>query len=118
VVLGGTGRNFGAGMSGGIAYVWDPDRSFAGNLNAEMVDLDALDDEDVDWLHGMIVAHVDATDSAVGQRILSDWDGALKHFVKVMPRDFKRVLVAIAEAEQRGADQNEVAKAIMAAANA
>ena len=60
-------------MSGGVAYVYDPDGAFAENLNAEMVDLDALDDEDVDWLRGMIVAHVDATDSAVGQRILADW---------------------------------------------
>jgi glutamate synthase (NADPH/NADH) large chain len=63
----------------------------------------------------MIVAHVDATDSAVGQRILADWNGALKHFVKVMPRDFKRVLQAIADAERTGED---VDKAIMAAANA
>ncbi len=63
----------------------------------------------------MIVAHVDATDSAVGQRILADWDGALKNFVKVMPRDFKKVLVAIAEAERTGEDVDE---AIMAAANA
>ena len=63
-------------------------------------------------------AHVDATDSAVGQRILADWDGpqgALKYFVKVMPRDFKRVLQAIAQAESTGED---VDKAIMAAANA
>jgi glutamate synthase (NADPH/NADH) large chain len=115
VILGPTGRNFAAGMSGGVAYVYNPDGTFEENLNAEMVDLDDLDDNDVEWLHGMIVAHVDATDSAVGQRILADWDGALKHFVKVMPRDFKRVLQAIADAERTGED---VDKAIMAAANA
>jgi glutamate synthase (NADPH/NADH) large chain len=63
----------------------------------------------------MITAHVDATDSAVGQRILNDWDNELKSFIKVMPRDFKRVLLAIAEAEKAGED---VDKAIMAAANA
>ena len=80
-----------------------------------MVDLDAMDDEDVDFLRGMITAHVDATDSAVGQRILADWDDQLKNFIKVMPRDFKRVLQAIAEAEKSGED---VDTAIMAAANA
>ncbi len=63
----------------------------------------------------MIQAHVDATDSAVGQRILSDWENELKNFVKVMPRDFKRVLEAIAEAERRPARTSTTA--IMAAAN-
>ena len=118
VVVGRTGRNFAAGMSGGVAYVYNPDGAFGENLNAEMVDLDALDDddsEDVAWLRDTIQAHVDATDSAVGRRVLADWDGQLKHFVKVMPRDFKRVLQAIAQAESTGED---VDKAIMAAANA
>jgi len=115
VILGPTGRNFAAGMSGGVAYVYDVDGTFNENLNAEMVDLDAMDDEDIDFLRGMITAHVDATDSAVGQRILADWDGELKNFNKVMPRDFKRVLQAIAEAEKSGED---VDTAIMAAANA
>ncbi len=114
VILGPTGRNFAAGMSGGVAYVYDPDGRLPDNLNAEMVDLDDLDADDVDWLHGTVVAHVDATDSPVGQRILADWTNQLKHFVKVMPRDFKRVLQAIAEAERTGED---VDKAIMAAAS-
>ena len=92
VILGPTGRNFAAGMSGGVAYVYDPDGRSSENLNAEMVDLDAMDDDDIDWLRGMIQAHVDATDSAVGQRILADWENELKNFIKVMPRDFKRVL--------------------------
>ena len=101
-------------MSGGVAYVYDPDGRLPDNLNAEMVDLDDLDADDVAWLHGTVVAHVDATDSAVGQRILADWSKQLKHFVKVMPRDYKRVLQAIAEAERTGED---VDKAIMAAAS-
>jgi glutamate synthase (NADPH/NADH) large chain len=115
VILGPTGRNFAAGMSGGVAYVYDPAGALGDNLNAEMVDLDEMDDDDIDWLRGMIQAHVDATDSAVGQRVLSDWENELKNFVKVMPRDFKRVLEAIAKAERTGEDVDE---AIMAAANA
>ncbi len=113
-ILGPTGRNFAAGMSGGIAYVYDEHGHLGDNLNTEMVDLERLDADDVEWLQGMLVAHVDATDSAVGQRILSDWESQLKNFVKVMPRDYRSVLTAIAEAERNGED---VDTAIMAAAN-
>jgi glutamate synthase (NADPH) large chain len=115
VILGSTGRNFAAGMSGGIAFVYDPEDALPDNLNSEMVDLEALDEDDLAWLHGMIQAHVDATDSAVGQRILGDWTATQQSFVKVMPRDYKRVLEAIAEAERNGADPDQ---AIMAAASA
>ncbi|MGV0849340.1 glutamate synthase large subunit [Mycolicibacterium phlei] len=114
VILGPTGRNFAAGMSGGIAYVYDPAGALPGNLNDEMVELEDLNGEDLEWLRGMIAAHVDATDSAVGQRILNEWDNNVKHFTKVMPRDYKRVLEAIAEAERAGANVDE---AIMAAAS-
>jgi glutamate synthase (NADPH/NADH) large chain len=117
VILGATGRNFAAGMSGGIAYVYDPHGVLPDHLNAEMVELEALDDnDDVESLRDLLVAHVDATDSAVAQGVLSDWESELKHFVKVMPRDYKSVLAAIAEAEQRGADEAGIAEAIMAAA--
>jgi glutamate synthase (NADPH/NADH) large chain len=114
VVLGRTGRNFAAGMSGGVAYVYDPDGALPGNLNTEMVQLEGLDEDDLDWLYGMIQSHVDNTDSTVGQRILSDWASEQRHFAKVMPLDYKRVLQAIAEAERDGAD---VDQAIMAAAH-
>ena len=114
VILGRTGRNFAAGMSGGMAYVYDPDGELPSNLNAEMVELEALDPDDTEYLHAMIQAHVDATDSAVGQRILADWPGQRRHFAKVMPRDYKRVLQAIAEAERDGVD---IDKAIMAASH-
>ena len=114
VILGPTGRNFAAGMSGGVAYVYDPDDALTANLNTEMVDLDEFDDADAEWLHDMLVAHVDATDSAVGQRILSDWPKQMGDFVKVMPRDYKSVLQAIAAAEAAGED---VDQAIMAAAH-
>ncbi len=112
-ILGPTGRNFAAGMSGGIAYVYDPHGTLSDNLNAEMVDLERLDDDDVSWLHDMLVAHVDATDSTPAKHVLSDWESQLKHFVKVMPRDYRSVLTAIAEAERNGEDVDE---AIMAAA--
>ena len=112
VILGPTGRNFAAGMSGGVAYVYDPDHLLPANLNTEMVDLDDFADGDLDWLHDMLVAHSDATDSAVAQRILADWPRQAGDFVKVMPRDYKRVLGAIAEAERTGADVDEM---IMAA---
>ncbi|OBG43235.1 glutamate synthase subunit alpha, partial [Mycobacterium alsense] len=114
VILGRTGRNFAAGMSGGVAYVYDPEGELPQHLNTEMVELESLDDDDVEFLHGTVQAHVDATDSAVGQRILADWPGQQRHFAKVMPRDYKRVLQAIAEAERDGVD---VDKAIMAAAH-
>jgi glutamate synthase (NADPH/NADH) large chain len=114
-ILGPTGRNFAAGMSGGIAYVYDPRGVLPDHINAEMVELEAIEDhsDDSAWLHDIVQAHVDATDSAVGQHILSDWESELKHFVKVMPRDYKSVLAAIAEAERNGENVNE---AIMAAA--
>ncbi|WP_045378903.1 glutamate synthase large subunit [Mycobacterium kyorinense] len=114
VILGRTGRNFAAGMSGGVAYVYDPDSVFPDHLNTEMVELEGLDEDDLEWLHGMIQAHVDNTDSAVGQRILADWATQQRCFVKVMPRDYKQVLKAIAEAERTGTDVDE---AIMAAAH-
>jgi glutamate synthase domain-containing protein 3 len=117
VILGPTGRNFAAGMSGGVGFVYDPHDVLPDNLNAEMVELEALegeDSEDARWLHDIVAAHVDATDSTVGQRILAEWNGEMRHFKKVMPRDYKRVLQAIAEAERRG---DNVDDAIMAAAS-
>jgi len=113
VVLGPTGRNFGAGMSGGIAYVWNPEGAFGGLVNAEMVDLDPLDDLDTSWLVTAIFRHQNETGSDVAGRILSDWQYSVHQFVKVMPRDYKRVLGAISDAEETGVDIDE---AIMAAA--
>ena len=113
VILGSTGRNFGAGMSGGIAYVWDPEEVFEGLVNREMVDIDPLDDLDTSWLVTAVFRHQAETGSEVAGRILSDWQYAVRQFVKVMPRDYKRVLNAIRVAEEAGADIDE---AIMAAA--
>ena len=113
VVLGPTGRNFGAGMSGGIAFVLDEEGRFRDLLNPEMVDLDPLDDEDRTWLRERIELHVTETESAVGRRLLDDWDLSLSRFVKVMPRDYKRVLEAQRRAEAEGLDPMD---AVMAAA--
>jgi glutamate synthase (NADPH/NADH) large chain len=114
VVLGATGRNFGAGMSGGVAFVYDPDDTFFRRLNAEMVDLDPVEPDDAVWLRDTIRAHVEATGSTVGDRILDRWYDEVRRFKKVMPRDYKRVLEAARIAEESGMDVDE---AIMAAAH-
>jgi glutamate synthase (NADPH/NADH) large chain len=93
VVLGSTGRNFAAGMSGGIAYIWDPQGQFSGNCNAEMVDLDPLEEsQDLAELKQLISNHAQFTGSTVAQHILEDWANQTASFVKVMPKDYKRVL--------------------------
>ena len=93
VILGPTGRNFAAGMSGGIAYVWDPQNSFDGLCNTEMVELETVDDAvEAAELRYMITRHADLTGSSVAARILRDWSGNLRRFVRVMPIDYKRVL--------------------------
>ncbi len=92
VILGPTGRNFAAGMSGGIAYVWDPHRQLPRNCNPELVELEAMDDAvDEDELRNLLVNHHRHTGSAVAERILVDWDKTLRQFVKVMPTDYRRV---------------------------
>jgi glutamate synthase (NADPH/NADH) large chain len=107
VVLGPTGRNFGAGMSGGVAFVYDPHGLLSGVYNNEMVDLDRLSAEDRVWLKDRVTLHRDETDSAVAEEILVDWISASEQFVKVMPRDYRRVLEAteLAVAEGRSVDQ-------------
>lgn len=92
VILGGTGRNFAAGMSGGIAYVYDVKGVFRDNCNTEMVDLDRCELEDKNNLHTMIQRHFEFTGSTVARFILDDLDNQLQHFVKVFPRDYKKVL--------------------------
>jgi glutamate synthase (NADPH/NADH) large chain len=114
VVLGSTGRNFGAGMSGGIAYVYDRDGTFFNRLNREMVDLDPLDDDDQVWLRDVVARHQAETGSVVAQRLLAGWTDEVERFVKVMPADYKRVLEAARLAEERGLSVDE---AVMSAAH-
>jgi len=115
-VLGPTGRNFGAGMSGGIAYVYDPDEVFASKVNYEMVELQPLDETDRRFLDDTIRRHRDLTGSAVAARVLDDWDRASTAFRKVMPKDYQRVLTVISECEAAGLDESATVDKIMEAA--
>ncbi|HEY1592990.1 MAG TPA: glutamate synthase large subunit [Solirubrobacteraceae bacterium] len=93
VVLGRTGRNFAAGMSGGVAYVYDKDRGFGNRCNTELVDLEPLTEADEQEVKDLISEHVARTGSLVGRNVLASWErGARERFVKVMPRDYRRVL--------------------------
>jgi glutamate synthase (NADPH/NADH) large chain len=95
VVLGAVGRNFAAGMSGGVAYIWDQHKKLSTQCNKDMVELEAVSaDEDIAELKAMIEKHLQYTHSSVAKHILSDWNTALSQFVKVMPTDYKRVLAA------------------------
>ncbi|MNM01090.1 Ferredoxin-dependent glutamate synthase 1 [compost metagenome] len=103
VVLGGTGRNFAAGMSGGIAYVYDPDNTFVNRCNLEMVLLERVEDQsEAEELRGMIARHAELTGSTVGQRVLDGWQQNLAKFVRVIPKDYKRMLEQIRKAEDTG----------------
>ena len=92
IILGEAGRNFAAGMSGGVAFVYDVKSQFEGLCNKEMVDLDTLDEEDAEWLQSMIAKHYQYTGSTVAKFLLDDIENQLKNFVKVFPKDYKRVL--------------------------
>jgi len=92
VILGDTGRNFAAGMSGGFAYVYDVKGKFANNCNKEMVDLDPLDSDDVADLQDLISRHYAYTGSTVAKFVLDDFENQLRNFIKVFPRDYKKVL--------------------------
>jgi glutamate synthase domain-containing protein 3 len=111
VILGETGRNFAAGMSGGVAYVWDANGTFRPKVNKEMVDLEPLDQGDLDYVKARIEKHVEYTDSARGKDILARWNAEQSKFVKVMPTDYKRALAELrklAEKDQQEAKQAEV----------
>ncbi|MFD2875393.1 glutamate synthase large subunit [Paenibacillus rhizoplanae] len=103
VVLGSTGRNFAAGMSGGIAYVYDPDNTFVKRCNLEMVLLERVEEADESAeLHALISRHTELTDSNVGRAILDSWAEALPRFARVIPKDYKRMLEQIRKVEQNG----------------
>ena len=101
VILGETGRNFAAGMSGGIAYVFDPEERFITNVNLELVEVNQIEaDADKDELKSLIEAHTKWTGSVVGQKILDNWDDQVKLFKKVIPTMFRLAM------ERRAADHS------------
>jgi glutamate synthase (ferredoxin) len=108
VVLGPTGRNFAAGMSGGIAYVLDETGDFPGRCNKQMVALEWLTEaEEIEFVRQMISRHADYTKSKRGWKVLSLWDEMVPKFVKVMPKDYKRVLEQLHRAKQQGLSEEE-----------
>ncbi|MEZ0538696.1 glutamate synthase large subunit [Fibrella arboris] len=94
IILGRTGQNFAAGMSGGVAYVYDVDGTFAPKVNAEMVSLDALNEEDQGILRQYVEKHFQYTTSNVALSLIQDWEAQIKKFVKVLPTDFKQALAS------------------------
>jgi glutamate synthase (ferredoxin) len=109
VILGPTGRNFAAGMSGGVAYVLDDEaRSFAGRCNKEMVSLGKLEDaEETKLVHDLLSRHAQLTGSKRAQEILASWNQLAPSFVRVMPNDYRRVLEAQAKMRAAGLSQEE-----------
>jgi glutamate synthase (ferredoxin) len=113
-VLGRTGRNFAAGMSGGVAYIYDQDGDFASKLNPEMVRLLPLrecEDEEIAEVKARIERHVELTGSAKGRRLLDSWPESLGKFLKVLPTDYERVLLALKKAKEDGLDGDDAIQA-------
>ncbi|MBF2760994.1 MAG: glutamate synthase large subunit [Ectothiorhodospiraceae bacterium AqS1] len=107
LILGKTGRNFAAGMSGGIAYVLDVDRRFRSRCNLDMVELEPVEEAaEIDWLRDRIERHLDATGSAVARALLDDWSQSLGRIVKVMPVDYRRALEASKESDMKGIEHS------------
>jgi len=102
VILGLTGRNFAAGMSGGVAYILDEAGDFATRCNKQMVGLERLDNDDAAELRAIIQRHAELTGSRKASHVLADWDAYRTKFIKVVPKDYKRVLQAIATATAKG----------------
>jgi glutamate synthase (NADPH/NADH) large chain len=116
VVLGATGRNFAAGMSGGIAYVYDHDGDFASRVNYEMVEIETLDEDDVEWLKATLSKHRDLTGSAVAEKILNGWNVEVSKIRKVMPKDYRKVLEVLRKAQADGVSEEEANNRVMEAA--
>jgi glutamate synthase (ferredoxin) len=112
VVLGSTGRNFAAGMSGGVAYILDEAGDFASRCNTQMVGLERLEEPDeIAMLRQMVQRHADYTGSTKAAQVLANWDHYVPQFVKVMPRDYKRVLQALQQAIDSGLTGDEALSA-------
>jgi len=117
VVLGATGRNFAAGMSGGVAYVYDPADVFPALVNYEMVELESLHDDDREFLRTTVEQHRELTGSKVAERLLDAWESEVEAFRKVMPKDYRRVLAVMAEARAAGLSEAETDVKVMEASH-
>jgi glutamate synthase (NADPH/NADH) large chain len=93
LVIGDTGSNFAAGMSGGVAWIYDVRGEFAGKCNKEMVDLDPLDEQDELRINHLLKMHVKLTESSIAKFLISDWATQSAHFIKVFPKEYKAVLM-------------------------
>jgi len=106
IVIGPTGRNFAAGMSGGFAYILDEEGRFPTLCNQGMVDLETLElDEDIDTVQSLLRKHIEATGSERAQWVLENWDRLQSKFVKVFPRDYRRVVESQKQAAQKSTDR-------------
>ena len=105
-VIGETGRNFAAGMSGGTAYVYDKNKSLDKNCNKELVLLEKLGKKDEETLRTMIEKHYEYTESDAAKFILDNWESELKRFVKVIPRDYKKVITVLNDELSKGTDRD------------
>jgi glutamate synthase (NADPH) large chain len=114
VIIGSTGRNFAAGMSGGLAFVLDVKGDFRGRCNTEMVEIETLSADDAAEVKELLKRHVHYTSSTVAQKLLANWNATQQKFVKVIPKDYKRVLAAITKARQTGVPEDQ---AVMEAAH-
>ena len=94
VILGEVGRNFGAGMSGGIAFVYNPNLTLLSRSNSAMIDFDPMDKESTSELFTLLNKHFKLTGSQIAEKIINNWDEEIAHFVKVMPKALKEVLAA------------------------
>jgi glutamate synthase (ferredoxin) len=109
VILGETGRNFAAGMSGGIAYVLDLKQNFLENCNTNQVSLMSLMEEDeIEAVNTMIYRYAEYTDSARAWKVLAKWKDMVQHFIKVMPKDYKKMLDSIERAQKNGFSEEEI----------
>jgi len=108
VVLGPAGRNFGAGMSGGIAYVLDETGTFVSNVNLQMVATEKLTEPvEISRVKALIEKHLKWTDSSLAKQVLTNWETSVGHFVKVIPKDYKRMLACITRAHDQGLTGDE-----------
>lgn len=107
VLLGECGINFAAGMSGGIAYIYNRNNNFNSNFNREMVEIEKLDDSDIDKVKSLIEEHVEATDSNLGKQLLLNWSIESNKFLKVVPNDYKKIITLIDKKKAEGLNHED-----------